>query len=323
MIRVGMIGCNRRALWYAALMNELVPEEYAALAPASYHHMTYYQHVELQVAYARGMRVTKIYDPDARAAERIAAAFRKRPTVAASIHEVNEDVDAVLVANEDGDGSAHPALAAPGLRGGVPTFVDRPLAATVKEARAMLRLAQRNKAPLLSCSHTRMLPHAARFRARFEELGHVERGFVCGHGAQPAQIADAVELALSLFAEGFGRPVSVCSMGAQPCEVMLLECAAARGGAKRQVLIDNTPHETPRNAIWAKAMGAGPPLDSPAFDAFLQPEGGVAVPKALREMVRTGRSPMSPARLIEPTAVIEAARHAHNAPRAVPVPNAR
>jgi Oxidoreductase family, NAD-binding Rossmann fold len=325
-INVGLIGCGTRALWYGAIFGDIDPDAYAKLAPGAYHHMTYYMHVEPQVPRAKGFRLTKIYDPDADAAKRIAAAFRGTPDVCESIDDVSKNVDLVFIANDAGDGSGHVSLAEPGLRRGVPTFVDRPFAATVKDAKAMIRLAKRNGAPLLSCSHMRMLPQAARFKARFAEVGPIDQGVVAGSGANPAHVADGVELALFLFGDEFlGRAASVQSMGASPFEVALIEFAKGKAGRSLQVLLHNAAaHDgSAPPTFTAKATSQFAPVDSPDFDAFAQTEGGVGVMEALKRMVATGEAPYPHQALVEPIAVMEAGRISHNRTKAIPLPDVR
>ena len=55
-----------------------------------------------------------------------------------AVEAVADAVDLVFIANESGDGRDHLKLATPGLEKGVPTFVDRPFARTVKDAKAMI-----------------------------------------------------------------------------------------------------------------------------------------------------------------------------------------
>ena len=319
-INVGLIGCNRRALWYGAIFDDIDPNAYAALDPATYHHMTYYNYVELQITRAPGFRLAKVYDRDARAAGRVAAAFRTRPEVCNQLDEVSRGVDLVFIANESGDGSDHLELARPGLTKGVPTFVDRPFAATVKDARAMAALARRKRAPLFSCSHIRMLPHAARFKARFAEIGPVANGAVIGHGPNPAHMADGIELALYLFGDDFsGRVHTAQSMGSWPLEIMHLRYVDARSKRVLEAYIINSHTSAARYAFWAKAMGQMKSLlvDSRNWDAFVQWEGGLAVMNAIQEMARSGEAPLPYTQIIESVAVAEAGRKAHNKPHAV------
>lgn len=62
-------------------------------------------------------------------------------------------VDAVLI--ESNEGAVHRRRAEPFLAAGLPVFVDKPLAVTVADARAMADLAARHSSPLLSASSLR------------------------------------------------------------------------------------------------------------------------------------------------------------------------
>ena len=325
-IDVGLIGCGTRALWYGAIFGDIDPDTYAKLAPAAYHHMTYYMHVAPQVPRVKGFRLAKVYDPNESAAQRVAAAFRGTPDVCESIDEVSKNVDLVFIANDSGDGDTHRASAEPGLQCGVPTFIDRPFAASVKDANAMVALARRNGAPLLSCSHLRMLPQAARFKARFAEVGPIDQGVVVGNGPNPAHVADGVELALFLFGDAFrGRAASVKSMGASPFEVALIEFAKGKSGRSLQVLLHNAAgHDgSAPPTFTAKAASQFAPVNSPDFDAFAQTEGGVGVMEALKRMVATDDVPFPHPALVEPVAVMEAGRMSHNKTKAVPLVKVR
>jgi len=312
-INVGLIGCSKRALWYGAIFDDIDPDAYARLDPFNYHYMIAYRDVELRIRKANGFRLVKVYDPDPEAARTIAGAFRTRPAVCETLDQVASDVDLVLIANESGDGGEHRRLAAPGLNQGVPTFIDRPLAATVADAKAITGLARRKGAPLMSCSHLRMLPHAARFKSRFAELAPVDLGMVQGIGPDPALMADGIELALFLFGDEFGgRAEWVQSMGSWPLEMMYVSFEKPRTGRALQVLVQNSETGTLHRTFFAKAQAQRLPVDSPDFEAFRQVEGGRVVMEALRDMVETGRGPLTARDMIEPVAIAEAGRKAHN-----------
>lgn len=315
-IRVGVVRCDRRALWYGAIFDKVDPNAYFEMDPASYHFMTWY-HLELALERARGFRLTRVYDADRNVAARFAQAFGGRPMVCAELDEVSDDVDLVFIANESGDGRDHLKLARPGLLKGVPTFIDRPLAATARDAAALISLAKRRGAPLLSCSHMRFLPHAALFKARFAEIAPVERGVVHGHGPNVGEIADGLALATFLFGDAFGgRLETVQSMGSWPMELVQLRYVVPNLAQRRQVLVVSSHTPSPRRNFAAKALvSLGQHVDADELDAFVQPEGGLAVMGALREMVRTRCPPLGYAEMLEQTAILEAARKSHNGKR--------
>ena len=80
-------------------------------------------------------------------------------------------IDAVMI--ESQQGSRHLERARPFLEAGLPTFVDKPFAETVADADAMIALAERHGAPVLSCSALRYDPQVRAALARTEQLGSV------------------------------------------------------------------------------------------------------------------------------------------------------
>ncbi|MBI3920492.1 MAG: Gfo/Idh/MocA family oxidoreductase [Armatimonadetes bacterium] len=317
-LRVGMIRADKRALWYGAIFDEIDPDAYDALDPVGFHHFTYYSiKAELTHKRAKGFKLTKVYDADSQAAEKLAAAFGGRPQVCRTLGEVSEDVDLVFIANESSDGSDHLDLARPGLQKGVPTFIDRPVASTVEDAKALIRIAQRKRTPLLSCSHLRLLPHVERFKLRFGELEPLERGIVHGHGPNPADMADGIELALHLFVDEFGgRAEQVHSMGAWPLEVVLVTCTKSQPQRRLHVMVVNSHLSGVRHAFHASASSNFRLIYLDDLEAFVQSEGGLAVMNAIREMIRIGKNPLPYKEMLAPVAVAEAARIAHNTGKA-------
>jgi len=315
-LRVGLIRCDKRALWYGAIFDGIDPVAYFELDPAQYHHMTCCHPAELTNKRAEGFKLVKVYDPDRKAAERLAAAFNGRPEVCAELGEVSNGVDLVFIDNESGDGDDHARLAKPGLEKGVPTFIDRPLASTVKDAQSLIRLARRRKTVLLSCSHMRLLPHLLRFRNRFAELEPVERGVIHGFGPNPAEAADSVEIAQALFAEEFGgRVTRVQSMGRWPLEVMLMTYADRRRGRVLQALLANTHCAGARHAFHVSVQSNFKPIYLDDVDRFLQSEGGLAVMDAIKESIRTQRPVISYDDMLATVAALEAGRASYQGRR--------
>ena len=85
----------------------------------------------------------------------------------------------------------------------------------------------------------------------------------------------------------------------------------------------NSHSHAPSNPFFAQAMGLMTPIHADNMDAFAQPEGGLAVMKAIAEMVRTGTSPLSDDEMLEPIAVAQAGRKSHNTPNAVDLSSLR
>jgi predicted dehydrogenase len=80
-------------------------------------------------------------------------------------------VDGVLIESQGGD--PHLGHARIFLERGIPCFVDKPFACSVKDAREMVALAQKHKVPIFSSSSLRYAPEVVDVAARREELGAV------------------------------------------------------------------------------------------------------------------------------------------------------
>lgn len=323
-IRVGLIGCNRRALWYGAIFDRIRPRDYAGLAPFEYHHMTVYRDVELRIRKVSGFQLCKVYDDNQDAARTFAAAFRSKPAVCSTLDEVSDEVELVFIANEDTDGAEHPRLARPGLNKGVATFIDRPLAFTVKEAKSLLALSRRKHAPLFSYSHVALMPHVARFQQRYAEIGELEMGMVQGIGPNPALVADSLALTIRLFGDSFGgRADQVQSMGQWPCDVAHVRFRNPGTGRILQALLHTGESRTAHRAFFARAISHRQPIATPNLELYRQAEGGRVVMEMVREMVRTGQSPLSPGEMFEPVVLAAAARRAHNKAKPVQLADVR
>ena len=80
-------------------------------------------------------------------------------------------VDAVLV--ESVDGSVHLARALPFLERGMPTYVDKPFACSLADARELIRVAAANHVPMMSSSSLRYAPEVVAARADGGTVGDI------------------------------------------------------------------------------------------------------------------------------------------------------
>lgn len=78
-------------------------------------------------------------------------------------------IDAVMI--ESQQGRRHLERARPFLEAGLPTFVDKPFAETLEQVDAMIALAQKHNAPLLSCSALHYDPKIGQALARQRQMG--------------------------------------------------------------------------------------------------------------------------------------------------------
>jgi hypothetical protein len=80
-------------------------------------------------------------------------------------------IDAVLI--ESVDGSVHRERALPFLERGIPTYVDKPFACSLADARAIVELAERKHLPLMSSSSLRYAPEVVAAKGGMGATGSV------------------------------------------------------------------------------------------------------------------------------------------------------
>ena len=124
-------------------------------------------------------KVVKIWDPDKAAASAIADICGIE-TVADSPEQCVEGVDAALLI-DDGSG-AQWKYAEAALRKGIPTFCDKPLAMTAKEAAGIAKIARETGTKFMSASSLRFVPDIVKLREDAAAIGPVRLCTVTGPG---------------------------------------------------------------------------------------------------------------------------------------------
>jgi len=146
-----------------------------------------------------GVQVVKIWDPLKEAAERLADVCGI-PTVCNSADECSDGVDAVAIV-DDGSGE-HWKYALTPLRKGVPTFCDKPLAMTAKEAKAVAELARKTGTPFMSASSLRFVPDVVALAREAPSLGNIHLAMtICGNELVYYGI-HALEMAYAVLGRG-------------------------------------------------------------------------------------------------------------------------
>lgn len=128
-----------------------------------------------------GVQAVKIWDPLREAAEHLAAIVGI-PEVCDTPEQCTEGVDAVIIP-DDGSGCQY-QYAEAALKKGLPTFCDKPLAMTAKEAQRIAQVAKDHGAPFMSASSLRFVPDIVALRDEYRAgaFGEVNLASVAGGG---------------------------------------------------------------------------------------------------------------------------------------------
>jgi len=171
-----------------------------------------------------GVRAVKIWDPLREAAEHLAAIVGI-PEVCDTPEQCTEDVDAVIIP-DDGSGSQY-KYAVAALEKGLPTFVDKPLAMTAKEAKQIAQVAKDHGAPFMSASSLRFVPDivALRDEVRGGAFGEVNLASVAGGGDPIWYGIHALSMAYGVFEAG---AVSCLNVGVPDRNVVRVRYASGR-----------------------------------------------------------------------------------------------
>jgi predicted dehydrogenase len=115
------------------------------------------------------------------------------------------EIDAAMVVLRHG--GLHLEYSLPFIRAGVPTFVDKPFATTVEDAREMVRAARRQGTPLTSFSTLRYAPRIREFIDGLEAVGPLTAGVSAGPGDVHSEYGGFIFYgihAIELMQEAFG-----------------------------------------------------------------------------------------------------------------------
>ena len=323
-IRVGIIRCDTHAHWYAPYFEKPDPELYRKVhRGCHYYHYRWDDPARMRLSTVPGMTIARLFDEEDRSkAAGLAEAYHGRPRVCDSYEEVSDDVDLIYIADCGYEGKDHLRFATPGLKKGVPHFVDKPFAFTLKDARKMIALARKHRTAVMCSSLLRQSPYLARFKIRLKDIAPVGSLFVASGGPSLASIFHDVSLVQSVMGEGCEW---VESMGPQLYCVSRLHYPGPAGGAGVVLFSGRKPppkaefnSATTRHCGYiAAAYGAGGCIRSPRVDDYLFPEGGVRIVRMAKRMAQTRKPPIPYDSMLELMEMIEAARLAHNKGRRV------
>ena len=335
--RVALVRCDTHAYWFGAFMDEVDPlilyeDNEEAPTRACVHHY-FKEHTcinRLRIERVPGFTITKVFDnipekgrdDDGRPilqygsypgrAKELSRTFKSHPKVCETLEEMTEDVDAAYIADSsapDG-GSDHLELVRPFLEKGIPCFVDKPIAHTLDDAKAIIRLAQENNTMVMSASilsHTKV---GKLYRRRWDEIGDVKLLVTVGVRSGNGSVIHTLGLAEGMV--GYGVESVEC-VGRMPQECILLHYPD-----DLEVLLMNSPDVFPRTCSFrCSAYSKEGDLHSPLIGDPEFHTGTQRIVELFKEMVDTGKPPIPYKHILEPIAIMEAARIAQREGRRV------
>ena len=328
-LRVGMIRCDGHALFYSAQLAKHDPRRLREPRPHPtiekhwsrsgagvfmYFYLDYAHPMRMTAPHVTGFELAKVWDVDRANAEILAEIPVDRPVVCDTLDEVTDDVDLVFIADCGGDGRDKLELATPGLKKGVPTFIDKPLAYDVAGAMRIVALAEKMRTPILSLSILRCVPDATRFRRRLPEVGDLGLGTVTGGGSEMAGHIHAISLAQHVFGNGVE---TVACMGEKPLGVVHLGYGGRADRPAAGVTLHCDRGWAWHGGFYVDAYGSRDVIHSGPIGDFAYPDGSAVILRLIKKMVRTGASPVPYDEMVENIAVATAARKAQRTGRTV------
>jgi len=315
-IRVGMIGCDLHMLYYGALMQEHDPlvlrDTGRGQSAFFYMYLHYASPTTMTAPFVGGFDIAKVWDADRTLAEDAATIFGAE--ICGSFEDCSEDVDLVFIPDCNGDGSGHLELATPGLERDVPTFVDKPLANDLAEARAIVDLATATGTPMMSLSMLRAVPHAAHFRDRLQEVAPVGFGSIKGAGQTLAGSIHTISLAQHVFGAGVQ---AVDCMGPTELAYLHLDYGGRDDRPEAGVMLNCHSGPTYHCSLYVSAFSSQGAIHSRQIGDFEFPWGAAEILRMIQEMVRTGEPQAPYDETLECIAIAEAGRLAQRTGRRV------
>jgi len=308
-IRVAMLRADCHAYTFAPLMAKVDEAVFEKNFFAEYFFMVEVYAHKLRTPVVPGFEIVKLWDKDDKAAQGVADMLFGKPKVCSQIEDLTEGIDAAFINDGNLDGSDHLELTAPFLKKGIPTFVDKPFASTLKDAVAMVDLAIKHDAPLMATSIMSYVNELQYMKSRYAELtSEPLRGVVNGVGGNTGLggMIHGLSLGHAVFGEGVEW---VECMGEGPLQYLLMHYTDGK-----EMLVINAPPTTWDLFICdVYSRRTGIPLErahlrSNTMDDPEFVKGALNIVHAFREMVQTRKPPMPYSRLVELIAIVEAGR---------------
>jgi predicted dehydrogenase len=313
-------------MWYGAQMQKHDPILFMLPVPMDqpgtyswmhggnhyYFYTNYGDPTYMTAPFVEGFEIVKVWDRNRKAAEVAAKIFDSSPEVCDSFEQVSDDVDLVFIADCNWDGHEHLKFATPGLKKGIPTFVDKPFAHRMADVVAMLKLAEENDAPVMSLSIIQALPETKEFASRLAELEGVNFGTIQGGGTSRAGLIHTICYALAVYGSGIE---TVRALVSPKHTSIYLDWGDQPNRPKEGVMINCDIGRTWHGSMHMSAFGPGGrgAIHNQGVGDFDYPRGSAEILRLVKKMVETGKSQGPVNQMIEAVAIADAAEAAMKA----------
>lgn len=231
----------------------------------------------------RGARVVALYGLSDKKNKEVAEAGNV-PTIVDKPSDMLGMVDAAIV--DFRHGGLHYKHAAPFIKAGIPTMIDKPMSISVAHAKKMVELARKNRVPITSFSTVRLGPPVANMKKQMKKIGKIRGGIIQGPGSTQSPYAGVFFYGVhcvELMLEAFGNKVATVR-------------ASSYDGSVIAVVGYKTGAVVTLNII----DGARPPFDAVAFGkngsaCYDRPESFIGYyygMKLFLNMIKTGKPPI-------------------------------
>lgn len=218
-------------------------------------------------------------------------------------------VDAAIVCNRDG--GLHRQAAEPLLRAGLPVLVDKPLATSIEDARALLDVAKETGSTLISASALRFVPEITRFIAEHPDHGELRHLHVVGPADPDSEYAGLffygihhVETAMQILGNPVVRPGDLTVRARREGGTVWATTMTGATAVTFTFVVPETDGRVPFHATAVHSRGVvtselslGPDYNGPALDLFV-------------EAIKAGESQLSAEQLLSPVVVLSAIHEA-------------
>lgn len=273
MYKIGIVGGAK--FWHARTFCEMFNGYDRKLAKVN--------NYPLYEARIKDAKVTHIWDKDRKEAELLAKVCEIENVVDKK-EDIIEKVDGVIIA--DDCTMKHQRKATPFLKAGLSTFIDKPLSPDIKEAEDIINLAQKYKAPLMSCSAVRYSKEIEEYKKEKNKIGDILTGFALGRGDLIFYGIHPLEGLYSILGPGIK---SVRNLGSKDKDIVLIRYKDGRDFILQVYKELNCPFQI--NLYGEKDYRQIPIEDSDYYYSNML--------KFFVQMVRTEKEPFSPEETLE------------------------